>query len=199
MSFKEKMMENMIGKMSAEEKSQMMESMMKKFFNNMTKEEKHTMMHGMMDKFFGNMSADEKKEMMSNIMPKMMADMMGGGNSSMMGMMKNMMGRMMGAKQEGNDKEGNPMDFNPMEMCHKMMTSMGKSSELASYATPEVRALFEEWTEQIENEIFNYIKETGTTDPEKLAEHFKLSKNSINFFLTKLAQKGKIKLRAEKV
>ncbi len=62
-----------------------------------------------------------------------------------------------------------------------------------------VRALFEEWTEQIENEIFNYIKETGTTDPEKLAEHFKLSKNSINFFLTKLAQKGKIKLRAEKV
>ena len=127
-----------------------------------------------------------------SIKEKMMDSMMGERGSSMMGMM----GKMMSGKKEGDEKDGGPMGFNPMEMCQKMMMNMGKSSELASYATPEVRALFEEWSEQIENEIFNFIKETGTSGPDKLAEHFKLSKDSINFFLTKLAQKGKIKLNS---
>ncbi len=180
-------------------KEKMMDTMMGKFFNSMTKEDKQNMMQGMMDKFFAGMSLEEKKEMMSGMMPKMMAGMMGGGGSHMMGMMKNMMGTMRGGKREGEDKDCGPNGFNPMEMCHKMMMSMGKSSELASYATPEVRALFEEWSEQIENEIFNFIKETGTAQPDKLAEQFKLSKDSVNFFLTRLAQKNKIKLKAERV
>ena len=198
MSIKDKMMDSMMGKMSAEEKRQMMDAMMSKFFETMTREEKQNMMQAMMDKFFGSMSAEEKREMMSGMMPKMMAGMMGGNGSPMMGMMKNMMGKMMGGKKEGDGKESGPMEFNPMEMCQRMMMSMGKTSEMASYATPEVRALFEEWSEQIENEIYDYLKETGTVDPDKLAEQFKLSKNSINFFLSKLAQKGKIKLKAEK-
>jgi hypothetical protein len=198
MGFKEKMMENMIGNITGEDKIRMMKAMMGKFFDTMTKEDKQAMMHGMMDSFFGKMSAEEKKEMMSAMMPKMMAGMMGGGGSSMMDMMKKMMGRMTGGKETGDDTESGTAGFNPMDMCHKMMMGMGRSSELASYATPEVRALFEEWSEQIENEIFTYIKETNTTDPDRLAEHFKLSKNSINFFLSKLAQKDKIKLKAEK-
>jgi hypothetical protein len=70
MDLKEKMMESMMGKMSTEEKKEMMESMMEKFFKNMTE--------------------DEKKEMMQSMMPKMMGQMMGGGG--MMGMMSSMMG-----------------------------------------------------------------------------------------------------------
>jgi hypothetical protein len=177
MGLKEKMFESMMGKMSAEEKSQMMQ--------------------GMMDKFFENMSADEKKEMMNNMMPKMMSGMMDGKGGSMMDMMKNMIGGMMGCKTEGTEKNDGSKDFNPMEMCKKMMANIGKSSDLAAYATPEVRALFEEWAEQIENEILDYIKANDNADPEKLAEKFKLSKDSINFFITKLSQKGKIDINAK--
>jgi predicted RNA-binding protein (virulence factor B family) len=177
MGFKEKMFETMMGKMSADEKSQMMQTMM--------------------DNFFENMSTDEKKGMMNNMMPKMMSGMMDGKGGSMMDMMKNMMGGMMGCKSETTEKNENETGFNPMEMCKKMMSNIGKSTDLATYATPEVRALFEEWAEQIENEILDYIKANDNADPEKIAEKFKLSKESVNFFITKLSQKGKININAK--
>jgi hypothetical protein len=200
MGLKDKMMDNMMGNMSADEKKEMMDNMMNKFMDTMTPEEKQNMMNGMMDKFFSGMSSEEKQGMMSSMMPKMMGNMMGGGNgggSPMMGMMKNMMGGMMGSRKEGDKADSGSMGFNPMEMCQKMMGNMGKSSELAAYATPEVRALFEDWAEQIENEILAFIKTNNNTDPDKIAEHFKLSKDSINFFITKLSQKGKINIKAE--
>jgi|WetSurMetagenome_2_1015567.scaffolds.fasta_scaffold77766_2 hypothetical protein len=177
MGFKEKMFENMMGKMSAEEKNQMMQ--------------------GMMNKLFENMSADEKKEMMNTMMPKMMPGMMDGKGFSMMDMMKNMMGGMMGSKKDGPEQSDGPMGFNPMEMCKKMMSNIEKTNDLATFATPEVRALFEEWAEQIENEILDYIKANDNADPEKIAEKFKLSKDSVNFFITKLSQKGKININAK--
>ncbi len=177
MGLKEKMFENMMGKMSAEEKSQMMQRMM--------------------DKFFGSMSTDEKEGMMNNMMPNMMSGMKEGKGFSMMDMMNNMMCDMMGNKNEGTEKNYSPTGFNPMEMCKKMMAAMEKSNDLATYATPEVRALFEEWAEQIENEILDYIKANNNADPEKLAEKFKLSKDSVNFFITKLSQKGKININAQ--
>ncbi len=178
-------------------KEKMMDEMMDKFFNNMTKEERNNMMQGMMDKFFANMSAEEKQEMMSGMMPKMMAGMMSGKGSGMMDMMKNMMGGMKGNKTKDGEKNSSSTGFNPMEMCQKIMAGMEKSNDLAAYATPEVRALFEEWAEQIENEILDFIKANNNPDPDKIAEKFKLSKNSVNFFLTKLAQIGKINIKTE--
>jgi hypothetical protein len=169
-------------------KEKMKDTMFEKCFETMTKGGKQNMMGEMMDKCFGNMSPEEKKNMLAGCV-----------GSPMMERMKNMMGKVTGNKLDGESKESGTTGFDPSEMFQKIMMSMGKSSELASYATPEVRALFEEWAEQIENEVLNCIKETNTTDPEKLAEHFKLSKDSINFFLTKLAQKDKIKLKADKV
>lgn len=176
-------------------KEKMMDNMMNKFFGKMKPEEKQAMMTEMMDKFFGKMTPEEKQDMMKNMMPKMMMGMMEGG--AMKDMMKNMMSGMHGkmcGKGEGEAKNSGHSGFNHMEMCMRMMSGIGKSNELASYATPEVRALFEEWAEQIEGEILKYIKETNTTDQAKIAEHFKLSRNSINFFLAKLAEKGKIDL-----
>jgi hypothetical protein len=38
----------------------------------MSKEEKDEMMNNMMDKFFADMTADDKQQMMAEMMPKMM-------------------------------------------------------------------------------------------------------------------------------
>lgn len=162
-------------------KEKIMEGMM----NKMSSEEKKEMMDKMMEKFFSGMTDEEKKEMMKEMMPKMTKQMMGGGS------MMEMMGMMMGKDE---DKE----NFNPMEMCQKMMSSIGKSSEMATFATPEVRGLFEEWVQQIDEEILNFIKEKNTTDPEQIAAHLKISKNSVIYFLSRLAQKGKISLKVDK-
>ena len=159
MGFKEKMMESMMGNMSAEEKSAMMDKMM--------------------DQFFGNMTAEEKQDMMKNMMPKMM-----GGGSMMDG---SLMSQMMGSMCCGeNDSEG----FNPMDMCQKMMSAINQSSELATYATPEIRGLFEEWVGQLDNEVIDFVKKAKSTDPDQVAAHLKISRDSAVYLLSRLAQKG---------
>jgi len=183
MGLKEKMMEGMMGKMSPEEKEEMMGKMMELFFSEMSSEEKQKIMQNMMEKFMGSMSTEEKQKMFQEMMPKMMQGMMGG--EGPMGMMSSMMKRMMGEKGEG-----------PMDMCKKMMGNIEKVFELSIYSTSELHTLFEEWLSQIEEEIATKIKEKGEIDSKKLSEEFKLSEESINFILLRLAKKGKIKVNA---
>lgn len=84
--------------------------------------------------------------------------------------------------------------FNPMEMCRGMVGSITKSAEMATYATPELRALFDEWLGQIEAEVLEYLKDKEAVAPDDVAGHFKLSKESAIFLLSKLAREGKINI-----
>lgn len=176
MGFKETMMSNMMGKMSLEEKKQMM--------------------NGMMENFFGNMEPGEKQDLMKEMMPKMMGMMMGGnqqgGGNPMMGMMSMMQG-MMGGGKDGEES------FNPMDMCKQMMTTISNTSELATFATPEIRGLFEEWVQQVDEEILSLLESNKAFEPEELAKQLKLSRESVIYFLSRLAQKGKISLSGSAV
>lgn len=163
--FKDKMRDSMMGKMSSEDKKEMMEKMMEHFFSGMKEEEKH--------------------EFMKEMMPKMMHHMRGH------------RGAMIGMMGCGPGKKGEK-GFSPWEMCREMMSSMRQSSRIATLATPEVQGLFEDWVEQIEEEILDYIKNKDTIDSQQIAKHFKISKDSAYYFLTRLAQKGKIKLNVKK-
>ncbi len=201
MGLKEKMAEKWMGNMNPQQRQEMMEAMMDNFFSKMSAAEKAKMMETMMEKFMAGLSPEEKQAMMGTMMPKMMGSLMGGQGSpqgGMMGLMmgqggsmREMMSRMMAGRSEGQGES-------PWDMCRKMMASVSRASEMASFATPEVRSLFEEWAAQIEEEVLLYIKETQITDADQIAARFKLSKNSANFFLTRLAQQGKISLKAEK-
>jgi hypothetical protein len=186
-------MKSMIGKMAPEKKQEMMDAMMENFFSAISTEDKQKMMEGLMEKFMRRMTADERQKMMSGMMSKMMGKMMGDGPKSMVGMMASMMGRKMAG--ENKSEENSEM---PWDMCRKMMRHMGRSSELASYATPELRGLFEEWLSQIEGEIKVDIEKSGSANLEELAVKYKLGKDSIHFILGKLAQKEKINLKAER-
>ncbi len=83
-------------------------------------------------------------------------------------------------------------DFNPAAMCQAMMTSVGKSAELAAYATPEVRTLFEEWARSVEEELLTALKARGPLDLAALAAAVKISPESALFFLGKLVREGKV-------
>ncbi|MCX7710229.1 MAG: hypothetical protein N2484_10330 [Clostridia bacterium] len=184
MGFKEKMMEGMMGSMSSEERKEMMDKMMENFFSNMTKEEKQEMMNNMMPKMMGMMMGGSEPGAGGNMMGSMMKSMMGGGSPMM---------SMMGGKEEVGEK-----GFNPMDMCKKMMSTISQSSEIATFATPEVRQMFEEWVQQVDEEILNYVNDSGSIDPEQIAAHLKISKNSVIYFLSRLAQKGKLSIKVEK-
>ena len=162
------------------------ESMMKFMMGNMSSDEKKEMMDRMMENFFSDMNDEEKQAMMGEMMPKMMESMMKGGG------MMNMMGKMMDHKG-GGEGEG----FNPMEMCRQMMSSMGEGQNLESFATPELRNLFKDWVQQINEEILGFMQTHQSASVEQVAEHLKLSANSVIYLLGTLAQEGKVKLTAE--
>ena len=162
-------------------KSKFMSDMMGNQFKNMTPEEKKQMMETMMDQFFSSMSEDEKKNMMSGMMGKMM------GNSPMMGMMSMMMGKKSKDSEKGS--EGGKM---PWDMCGEMMTGMKETANAAKFATSELRGLFDEWCQQIEKEMLDFIKEKGSIKITEMAEKFSLSEESIKYLLSRLANKNLI-------
>jgi len=162
-------------------KEKFMNEMMGNQFKNMTSEEKKQMMETMMEKFFSSMSDDEKKDMISGMMGKMM------GNNPMMGMMSMMMGR------KGKDPEkGSETGKMPWDMCCEMMTGMKETANTAKFATSELRGLFDEWCQQIEKELLDFIKEKGLIKVDEMAEKFNLSEESIKYLLSRLANKNLI-------
>lgn len=166
-------------------KEKIMDKMMDNQFKDMSAEDKKQMMETMMDKFFSSMSDDEKKEMMSGMMPKMMGKMMG--NNPMMSMMSMMMG-----KKSGNNEKSNEGGKMPWDMCSEMMTGMKETASAAKFATPELRGLFDDWCQQIEKEMLDFIKEKKSIKVEEMAEKFNLSEESIKYLLGRLANKNLI-------
>lgn len=101
-------------------------------------------------------------------------------------MMAGMMEKMMGGGG----------DFNPAAMCQAMMTAVGKSAELAAYATPEVRTLFEEWARSVQDEVLATLRSRGPLDLDALAGALKINPESALFFLGKLVREGKATIGA---
>lgn len=65
---------------------------------------------------------------------------------------------------------------------------------MASFATPEVRALFDEWAKAVEEEILVFVTEKRQTDPESIAKQLKVSLESALYFIHRLAREGKLKV-----
>ncbi len=138
----------------------------------------------MMECCCSEMSDEEKKKWKAEI-PNMKQHMMEYGWGHKMGMMIG-------------HKHGKMGSFMPMEMCKDMMSSLHQSHRVANLATPEVQGLFEDWVEQIEQEMVDYLKNKDSVEVHEVANHFKISKESTYYFLTRLAQKEKIKLKVNK-
>ena len=151
--------------------------------NNMSQEEKKKIWEKMVDCCCTDMQDEEKQKWMKE-------------NQKWLQHLKECGGPMMGAMM-GRGK-GKAEKFMPWDMCKEMMSSIQQTHRVATLATPEVQGLFEDWVEQIEQEMLEYLKDKNAVDIMDLANHFKISKDSAYYFLTKLAQKGKIKLNVKK-
>jgi hypothetical protein len=85
---------------------------------------------------------------------------------------------------------------NPVEMSKEVISAVSHSYELATYSTPELRGLFNDWMGEIEREILGFLGNRKKVDPGEVASHFKLKRESAIFILGKLAREGKIKMQA---
>ena len=86
--------------------------------------------------------------------------------------------------------------MNPTEMSKEVLSAVSQSYELATYSTPELRGLFNDWVQAIEGEIIDFLKGRGKVDPDEIAGHFKLTMESSIFILGKMAREGKITMQA---
>jgi len=86
-----------------------------------------------------------------------------------------------------------------MQMGQQMAGAVTESASMASFATPEVRGLFEEWSRAVEEEIVVLLRDKGTSDPSEIAAKLKISEESALFFIGKMAREKKIKISGVKL
>jgi hypothetical protein len=87
------------------------------------------------------------------------------------------------------------VQLHPSSARHNESFGLGRLARIGS-ATPELRQTFEEWLGQIQDEILQAVEAGGPSDVGSLAQRFKLSTESVQFILFRLARQGKIDLSA---
>lgn len=82
--------------------------------------------------------------------------------------------------------------IDPKNLGQKMVTAIDEYAELESLANPEIRSLFIDWMEELEQEILRHCKGKTHFVPEDLTEQFKISRQGAGFLLGKMKKDGKI-------
>jgi hypothetical protein len=80
----------------------------------------------------------------------------------------------------------------PTKMCQSLVDKVFQSKQLRTVAEPDVLALFEDWLEELEEEIITQVKKTGLSEHGELARNLGLSRAGINFLITKLKREERI-------
>jgi len=81
-------------------------------------------------------------------------------------------------------------------MSKEVISAISHSYELATYSTPELRGLFNDWLGEIEREVMEFLADRNIVDPDEVAKYFRLERGSVIFILSKLAREGKINIQA---
>ena len=69
---------------------------------------------------------------------------------------------------------------------------MAQSRQLMAVADPELLVLFEDWLDELENEVVSLAKAPGPLSPAQLAQELGLSERGATFLISKLSREGKI-------
>jgi hypothetical protein len=77
-------------------------------------------------------------------------------------------------------------------MCQKLVNRVAQSRQLMAVADPELLVLFEDWLDELENEVVLLAKQRVPLRPEDLAHQLGLSERGANFLMSKLSREGKI-------
>jgi hypothetical protein len=86
-----------------------------------------------------------------------------------------------------------------MNMGQQMTGAVIEIGKMASFATPEIRGLFEEWVKAVEGEILAFLKEQKSSAPVEIAAKLKITEESVLFLIGKLAREGKLKITGVKL
>ncbi len=74
----------------------------------------------------------------------------------------------------------------PTQMCQSLVEKVAQSEQLLAIADPELLVLFEDWLEELEEEVKKLLKTHGSLEEKALADKLGLSRKGANFLLSKL-------------
>ena len=80
----------------------------------------------------------------------------------------------------------------PTQMCQSLVDKVAQSKQLMAITDPELLVLFEDWFEELEEEVISLVKRYGPMSARELAEKIGLSQRGATFLLSKLKREGKV-------
>ncbi len=80
----------------------------------------------------------------------------------------------------------------PTHMCQRLVDKVAQSKQLRAITDPDVLVLFEDWLEELEEEIIALVDMHGPLNPAELAEKLGLSLRGATFLLSKLKRERKL-------
>ncbi len=80
----------------------------------------------------------------------------------------------------------------PTHMCQSLVNKVARSEQLQAVADPDVLVLFEDWLEELEQEVIAVAAREKALDPEALGRELGVSHAGAAFLITKLRTEGKL-------
>ncbi|MFZ0927314.1 MAG: hypothetical protein WAN11_01860 [Syntrophobacteraceae bacterium] len=82
--------------------------------------------------------------------------------------------------------------IDPTQMCQNLVDKVAQSKQLMAITDPELLVLFEDWLEELEDEVVTLVKKQGCLDPGELAGKLGLSQRGATFLLSKLKRENRL-------
>ena len=80
----------------------------------------------------------------------------------------------------------------PTQMCQTLVDKVAQSKQLMAITDPDLLVLFEDWFEELEEEIVSLNDKHGPLGSEDLAKRIGLSLRGATFLLSKLNRERKL-------
>ena len=77
-------------------------------------------------------------------------------------------------------------------MCQKLVDRVAQSKQLMAVADPDLLVLFEDWLDELEQEVIALFTQHRPVNPEALAHNLGLSLRGATFLISKLQREGKL-------
>jgi hypothetical protein len=81
----------------------------------------------------------------------------------------------------------------PTQMCQTLVDKVAQSQQLMAITDPDLLVLFEDWFEELEEEIIALQRRAGPFDARQLARKIGVSLRGATFLLSKLERQGKLR------
>jgi hypothetical protein len=82
--------------------------------------------------------------------------------------------------------------IDPTQMCQSLVDKVAQSKQLMAITDPDLLVLFEDWFEELEDEIISLNGKYGPLSAEEVAKRIGLSLRGATFLLSKLNREQKL-------